>query len=300
MATEIQKHFFHGIVFTILLVFACFSATAQVDAQHSFRIGKVSTNPSNQEEHIGSMSVFLAAQTGYQNAGTVYTKDIWDMVKKFQRDEVEFFTGSLWEAAVLVNEGVGEPVAVKFKEQSRIYRSLIVVRADSDIQSIADLAGKLVAFEDPSSTSAYRIPYLRMRDSGLNLVENISRPDNNSSVHYRFSNSEQISSAWLYSEIVDAICISDSDWAKTEHVPDFQKETYRVIYASPELPRAIEVVRKNISAEHKQKLKQTLLDPTFPFNEQELLDDYHETSGFAEIDAETLKALENFSRYFAR
>ncbi|MFX4227733.1 MAG: phosphate/phosphite/phosphonate ABC transporter substrate-binding protein [Porticoccaceae bacterium] len=278
----------------------CFSATAQVDAQHSFRIGKVSTNPSNQEKHIGPMSGFLADQMGYQEAGTVYTKDIRDMVEKFKRNEVEFFTGSLWEAAVLVSEGVGEPVAIKFKEQSRSYRSLIVVRADSNINSIADLSGKLVAFEDPSSTSGYRVPYLKMRDAGLNLEENIHRPANNSVVHYRFSNSEQISSAWLYSGIVDAICISDSDWAKTDHMPDFQKGEYRVIHASPELPRAIEVVRTNMSTENKQKIRRILLDPTFPFNQQGLLVDYHETSGFAEIDTETLKALENFSQHFAR
>jgi phosphonate transport system substrate-binding protein len=284
------------------MVLACapLCASSQVSEASEFRIGKVTLNPAKQEKEIAPMAGFLSQQLGYNEAGTVYTKDIDDMVELFARDEVEFFTGSFWEAAVLINEGVGEAVAIKFKRQSPIYRSLIVVHRDSEIEEISDLAGKLIAFEDPDSTSAYRVPYLQMRKAGLEMVENIRRPEHDSLVHYRFSNSEQISSAWLYRGIVDAISISDSDWSKADNVPSFQKEQYKIIYTSDELPRAVEVVRRNMPPENKQKLRNILFDPNLPENQADILDNYHETSGFIAPDPDTIKELENFSRYFTK
>jgi len=91
VAIKTLNRFVYGSAFATLLFLQVFEQTA-------FRIGKVSPNPSSQEESIGPMSVFLADQLGYQQVGMVYTKDIWDMVKKSERKEVDFFTGSLWEA----------------------------------------------------------------------------------------------------------------------------------------------------------------------------------------------------------
>jgi len=298
VTTEIKCRFASQIFLVTILAVASFSSFAQTDNSQEFRIGKVTLNPARQEKKIAPMSEFLATQLDYEKAGTVYARNIQDMVKKFELDEVEYFTGSFWEAAVLINTGVADPVAVKFKERSEGYRSLVVVRANSDIQDLSDLRGKLVAFEDPDSTSAFRIPFLRMREAGLDMVENLDRPNASDTVHYRFSNAEQISSAWLYRDIVDAICISDSDWEKADNVPEFQKDLYRVIYTSEEFPRAVDVVRRNMPSHHKQALEEALLDPSLSLNEPVLLDQYHETSGFAGVDNETLKQLENFASYF--
>lgn len=300
MTAEIKCRFASQIILATILAVASFSSPAQTDIPPEFRIGKVTLNPARQEKKIAPMAEFLAARLNYEKAGTVYARNIQDMVKKFQLDEVEYFTGSFWEAAVLINAGVADPVAVKFKERSEGYRSLIVVRANSDIQDLTNLRGKLVAFEDPDSTSAFRIPFLRMREAGLDLVESLDRPDTSDSVHYRFSNAEQISSAWLYRDIVDAIGISDNDWEKADNVPEFQKNLFRVIYTSEELPRAVDVVRKNISSHHKLALKEVLLDPSLPLNEPVLLDQYHETSGFSGVDNVTFKLLENFASYYTQ
>lgn len=300
MTAEIKYRFASQIFLVTILAVASFSSLAQNDNLQEFRIGKVTLNPARQEKKIAPMSEFLAARLNYEKAGTVYTRNIRDMVKKFELDEVEYFTGSFWEAAVLINAGVADPVAVKFKERSEGYRSLVVVRANSDIQDLTDLRGKLIAFDDPDSTSAFRIPFLRMREAGLNMMENLDRPNSGDTVHYRFSDAEQISSAWLYRNIVDAICISDSDWEKADNVPEFQKDLFRVIYTSEELPRAVDVVRRNIPSRHKQALKEALLDPGLPLNEPALLDQYHETSGFSGVDNETLKQLENFASYFTQ
>ena len=48
------------------------------------------------------------------------------------------------------------------KDSVRAYHSVILVRADSDIQKLDDLRGSRIAFEDRGSTSGFFLPYVEM------------------------------------------------------------------------------------------------------------------------------------------
>jgi phosphonate transport system substrate-binding protein len=70
---------------------------------------------------------------------------------------------------VLANERCdveAELVAVRYG--SPTYNGQIIARADSDINSVADLAGKTFCRPDPLSTSGWIIPSLTMRANGVN------------------------------------------------------------------------------------------------------------------------------------
>lgn len=70
---------------------------------------------------------------------------------------------------VLANERCGveaELVAVRYG--SPTYNGQIIARADSDINSVSDLAGKTFCRSDPLSTSSWIIPSLTMRANGVN------------------------------------------------------------------------------------------------------------------------------------
>ena len=47
------------------------------------------------------------------------------------------------------------------------YRGVIIVRSDSDIQSIDDLEGRSFAYSDPGSTSGYLVPSFAFREMGI-------------------------------------------------------------------------------------------------------------------------------------
>ncbi len=49
---------------------------------------------------------------------------------------------------------------------SRGYYSVMLVRSDSDIESIDDMEGRSLAFADPNSTSGYLVPNFELNDSG--------------------------------------------------------------------------------------------------------------------------------------
>jgi len=63
-----------------------------------------------------------------------------------------------------------EPVVVpQEKDGSTYYYSVMVVRADSGIKTLADMKGHSLAWADPNSTSGYLIPSATLKTKGINL-----------------------------------------------------------------------------------------------------------------------------------
>jgi phosphonate transport system substrate-binding protein len=65
-----------------------------------------------------------------------------------------------------------EPIVVpQEKDGSTYYYSVMVVRADSGIKSLADMKGHSLAWADPNSTSGYLIPSATLKSKGINLED---------------------------------------------------------------------------------------------------------------------------------
>lgn len=69
---------------------------------------------------------------------------------------------------VLANEQYGVDVALATQRfGSTTYRGQIIVRADSGIETIEDLKGKVMCWVDPNSTSGYIIPRIHLLANGV-------------------------------------------------------------------------------------------------------------------------------------
>ena len=69
---------------------------------------------------------------------------------------------------ILANEkGCAEAALVSVRFGSAVYNGQIFVRADSGIESIADLAGKTFCRPDPLSTSGWIIPSITLKANGI-------------------------------------------------------------------------------------------------------------------------------------
>lgn len=65
-----------------------------------------------------------------------------------------------------------EPVVVsREKDGSTYYYSVMVVRADSGIKSLAAMKGHSLAWADPNSTSGYLIPSATLKANGIDLAD---------------------------------------------------------------------------------------------------------------------------------
>lgn len=259
-----------------------------------FTIGKLSDDPAKQLKELNQMSDTLASALqafGYTEGYEQVFRDFDDAAAALASAEVDLFTTTLYEAAHLMSRGVAEPLLLKWKKELPRYSSLIIVRANSGIEDLAGLVGHTIGFEDPGSTSAYFIPRQAFERAGIPLLP-VGQGESSSAVHYRFTDSEQNSSALLFRGSVDAIALSDYDWLKADHVPESQRDEFRIIYVSDPIPRGIELVRATMPEAERQALRDFMQNMHLRVEMVEALDDYHETSRFSSLSEEDLNLLQ--------
>ncbi|WP_206513264.1 phosphate/phosphite/phosphonate ABC transporter substrate-binding protein [Pelagibacterium montanilacus] len=127
------------------------------------------------------------------------------------------------------------------------YGSSFVVKADSGIESMADLAGKRVALKDAGSTSGHIFPMMMMTEAGLDVdsdVEIIMAGDARIQV--------------LINDDVDAMGGGNKDWdAVREQDPETE---YRLLAQTETLPGDPVVMRATLAQECRDALRTTLAD----------------------------------------
>jgi len=85
-------------------------------------------------------------------------------------DQLDFATlGASGYAGIYMQDPESvEPIVVGSEaDGSTGYVSMMYVRADSDIQSVEDMAGRSLAYADPNSTSGYLVPQFELSQQGI-------------------------------------------------------------------------------------------------------------------------------------
>ena len=72
--------------------------------------------------------------------------------------KVDLYVDSAFASIVVNQPSVAELFLSRWKKGVEKYHSTIFVRRGEGIDSLDDLKGKMIAFEDPGSTSAYFLP----------------------------------------------------------------------------------------------------------------------------------------------
>ncbi|WIO73827.1 phosphate/phosphite/phosphonate ABC transporter substrate-binding protein [Porticoccaceae bacterium LTM1] len=267
----------------------------------TFIIGKVTHNPKKHYPRLMVMAQYLLPhlkELGYERVEVRLAKSVDGMTAMLKNNQVDLVTDTPFSALKFEKEAGAELLLLKWKKGVREYHSLIVVHKDSDIYSLEDLKGKVVAFEDRGSTSAYLLPRYALQKAGLKLQE-LESPREVAShpfTGFVFSQAEQNTAAWVESNWVDAGCISNLDFEKPDHILPHQKESFRVIYQSDPVPRAFEIVRPGLPEKVKSRLSRILLNMPNDPAAVEALKAYQRTTKFEEItelDRKALKELQS-------
>jgi phosphonate transport system substrate-binding protein len=125
------------------------------------------------------------------------------------------------------------------------YGSSFVVKADSDIATLADLKGKRVALKDVGSTSGHIFPMMLMAEAGLD-------PESDAEIIMAGDARIQV----LINDDVDAMGGGNKDWdAVRSQDPDTE---YRLLAQTDTLPGDPVVMRATLPQECRDALRSTL------------------------------------------
>jgi len=154
---------------------------------------------------------------------------------------------------VLAHDKCGAVVLVNsIRRGSATYNGQILVRADSGINSVADLKGKKFAFTDPASTSGYLYAAALLKANGVDPAKDLAEAV--------FAGSHNAAALAVYNGQVDgAATYVDVRTSLEQTFPDIMEKT-KVIAQTEPIPNDTISVSAQMPAEVQNAFKKALLD----------------------------------------
>ncbi|WP_233423962.1 phosphate/phosphite/phosphonate ABC transporter substrate-binding protein [Lysobacter capsici] len=272
---------------------------------HVLVLGRISDDPKAHYEQLKPLLDYVVprmAEVGIREGRILMAKDVQQMASYLRRGRVDWVSETAGTAMLLRQRADARPLLLTERDGVSHYHSVFFARRDSGLRSLEDLSGHNVAFQRPTSTSAYFVPAATLLERGLTLEILLSPTDriNRGGVGYLFARSELNVSTWVHKRLVDAGVMSNLDWNNPRRMPEAFRRDLIEIGRSEDYPRALEVVRGDLDAKVAARLREVLMDAAGDPEAGEALLRFFKTTGFMPIDAESQRALDHIGSGVAR
>lgn len=264
-------------------------------------LGRISDDPRRHYEQLQPLLDYVVPRmrsVGIREGRVLMARDPQQMMSYLRRGKVDWVTETPGMGLLLADRAGAHPFLLTERSGSRQYRTVIFVRRDSGITELSQLLGKTIAFQSPSSTSAYLVPAMTLREYGLPMSLMVSPLEGREagSLGYVFANTDANLAAWVHKRLVDAGGFSDQDWESLQRVSEAFRRDLQIIHTTQPVPRAMELVSTNLDPAVAERLKQVLLGASTDPQARDALRQFFRTTGFYEIDASTELRLEQLRR----
>jgi len=214
------------------------------------------------EEHFREFVRYLARKISPATAleeKVVVTSTLLELAKLLDQGTVDFYMESPYPTYVVNNvHGAGMLLLRRWKSGMADYRSLIFTHRNSGIQRLDELRGKMIAFEDPESSSGYFLPKLFLQRNGLRLAEKaaLDATVGATEVGFVFAHSQENLVDLVLTQKVAAGAFSNDDHAALD---EKTRNDILVLAQTELLPRHLLSVRKDMPLGLVGRLEKTLL-----------------------------------------
>lgn len=141
------------------------------------------------------------------------------------------------------------------------YQSQFIIKADSKIKNIADLAGKKVAFVDPASTSGYLLPLKTLKDKKIEPKETVFAMKHDSVVSMIYQGQVDAGATFYSPPSKDEKgqeIMEDARRLVLTQYPDVEKKI-KILELSEPIPNDPIIFRKDMPEEMKTKIVDAIL-----------------------------------------
>lgn len=203
------------------------------------------------------------------------------MIKLLEEKRVDFYMESPYPTYLINRLGAAKLLLRAWKGGMAEYRSLIFTSRQSGIGEPKELRGKIIAFEDPGSTSGYFLPKLFLLKKGFSVSEQASLESKISprEIGYIFANTSDDIVNLVLQHKVAAGAFSTDDYAAIE---DTNKTFISILAETESVPRHLVSVRKDLPEAVVKRLKSVLLAMNQDKEGQQIL---QQTDNTAKFDA---------------
>ena len=267
------------------------------DDVHVLVLGRISDNPRAHYEQLKPLLDYVVPRmrdVGITEGRILMARDAQQMASYLRRGRVDWVTETAGTAMQLQEAAGAQPLLLTERNGVNRYHTVFFARRDSGIDSLAELRGRSIAFQNPASTSAYFVPATEILKLGLPmeiLLSPMDRPPSGS-VGYLFARSELNIATWVDKRLVDAGVMSNLDWDNPRHMPPAYRRAMEIIHQTDDYPRAVEMVRGALDERVRDRLRQVLVEAAEDPDAREPLLRFFKTTRFLPIDQHDRKALD--------
>lgn len=143
-------------------------------ARDTLVIGSVSRSIKEEIETFQPLADYLKTRLGGAGIGGVeiaVTTTAGEMTRRIAAGEVDVYIDSPFVIARIHRQVGLQPLVRRWKKGAAEYHTLFVAREDSGIESFDDLLGRVIAFDDPQSSSGHLLPKAMLIEHGYRLIE---------------------------------------------------------------------------------------------------------------------------------
>jgi len=230
-------------------------------ATRAIVLGDIAEDPGVVIEGTQPLADYMAAQLadfGITEGRVKIAATTDEMADLLEAGEVDLYFDSVYPATLVGDASGGEIILRRWRYGVEVYHTVIFASADQGIDTLQDLRGHIIAFDNPFSTSGYFLPAVSLLEAELPLVGKSSydEPVAEDEVGFVFSYHDENTLQWVFSGLVAAGATDDYNYEVlfSEDV----KEQLVVLKETAPVPRQVVVVRPNMAPALLEAVKSTL------------------------------------------
>jgi phosphonate transport system substrate-binding protein len=281
-----------------LLLFLGLAFRQPLAAEERFLFfGRVHDDPvrsiRDRQEFVDYMAKKLAP-LGITGGRIVVLEKMHLLARALKEGKVDLFHDSVVPVMVFSKWTGSVPILRQWKYGEAEYEGVIAVKTNSGINSVHNLKGRVVAFDEPHSTSAHILPRMLLEEKKLKLVEVKSpgtvKPD---VVGYTYG-ADGSSLNLLVTDRADAATTS---YREIERLKPEVRETLKIIAKTVTVPRQLIAVRRDLDPKLVTALKEVLINMDKDPEGSGILKRQQNTTKIDEIPPGSLEQLKYIERY---
>ena len=247
-------------------------------------IGSVSNTIKEEIAEIQPFADYLARRLqahGIAQGRVVIAQTVQDMVDLLARGDVDLYIDSPLPVAATMVQADARPFLRRWKKRKSEYHSVIFALKSSRLQSLDDLRGKLIAFDERYSTTGHLLPQALIVENGYRLVErsehDLRSPLPDDRIGYLFSGDDESTLFWVMKGKVAAGVIDNI------HFEEFSASEPGQLVAlarSAPVPRQAVAHRSDLSPDLVAALEAVLLSMDRDEEGRQVLENFQYTTKF--------------------
>ena len=253
---------FRGRLIAALCGVACLTILAPAASQaEPLVIGNIGRDVKRELNDWQPLADYLGSRLhahGTTGAQVVVVRSVDEMIARLRDGRVDVYIDSPFIAASIARAAGAKPLLRRWKGGVAEYHSVFFTHADSAIRSLDDLRGKVIAFDQPYSSSGYLLPKALLLQRGYRMVEVASAdaavPAD--AIGYVFTQDDVNTIFWVMRKKVVAGVTYSGLFAKATGV---KKEELRVLERSADVPRHTVTYRGDLDPAVVVELERVLL-----------------------------------------